>query len=84
MELKGMTKKEFENVFDQDVGYHYGKKQAIIKEFLDGPYDIVEVTGLYQTAKSFQAGIINAAKSLHAPVRCVQKKGRIFLLRLPE
>ena len=82
MELKEMTMKEFNEINRRFAGYHWGKKQALVKEFLDGGAEVMEVFNFGQSPQNFRVGFDRAAKSLNAPVRTTVHGNRVFLVRI--
>ena len=85
MELKAMTREDLEReVGPWKSNRHYGVKQQVVIEFLNSGAEVAEVKNCGQEPDNFQVGILTAARRLHANCRCIIRRGRLFMVRLPE
>ena len=82
MMMVKVDKAEFERMFGMKRGaYRTGKKQAVVLEFLESGYEVAEIQNPGMRPSVYQLCIRRAAKSLNAPVRCVIRGERVFLIR---
>lgn len=78
MEMKAMTKEEFERATGK---YKLCAKQALVAEFIHSGADYAEIKQEDQTIQSFQASFNFAAKRMKANCYCIVNRGRIFIVR---
>lgn len=82
MEFKAMTRQEFiANVRPRGEG-HYGKMQALVKEFYDSGVEYAEVLNPYTTPKKFQSIFTIAAKRMGVNCKATIREGRVFVYRV--
>lgn len=81
MEFKPMTRQEFFATAYPRGRLHYGKMQALVKEFCDSGVEYAEVLNPYTTPKKFQSIFTVAAKRMGANCKATIRDGRVFVYR---
>jgi hypothetical protein len=80
MTIRAITEEQFYKA-TKGTGYHYGKMQDIVREFVNSGAKFAEVENPYLKPASFQASFTQAAKKLGVDACATIRGKRVFLYR---